>query len=83
LLDAGEWAVAQYFFSSEERGGKTLCLAPLSDRLVAECGQEIPDSTGYFLFSREQVGDRENIEIIAHVPNDEAALHLRALVGLR
>ena len=79
-----EHTMAQFYFSSKLDHDRTLCLAPLSDRLLASCGDDAPvDSSGYFLFERRGDGHLVEIEIIARVDSDEAAVKLSEMIGLR
>ena len=41
-----------YYFSKALDNYRTLCLAPLTERRLAEPGQEIQDVSGYFLFEK-------------------------------
>lgn len=74
--------MAQFYFSLKQPDGTTLCLAPLTDRLLAFCCEEVPDPSGYFLFERRERGAIEDVEIIARVDTDDAAVKLSAMLGL-
>ena len=71
-----------YFYFSTESTGRSLCLAPLTQRQIAMSGDEITDTSGYFLFERRRTGEKEVIDVIAHVLTDEAALRLKAMFGM-
>lgn len=76
--------MSEFYFDADLGGNRTLCLAPLSDRELQEA--EVSDgepSGGYFLFERVRRGNREELEIIARVPTDDAADRLRMLLALR
>lgn len=72
----------QFYFSATLDDQRTLCLAPLTDRMASMCSEEVADTSGYFLFEKRGNGDNANIEIIARVDSDEAALRLRELLKL-
>lgn len=56
---------------------RILCLAPLTERRLAMAGQEILDTSGYFLFEQQGEGDFATVEILAHVVSDAAVARLR------
>jgi len=74
--------MAEFYFTATLSNERTLFLAPLTDRLIAESGQDVPDASGYFLFERRRGGRRPNVEIIAQVVSEEAALRLRDMLGM-
>lgn len=69
--------MADFYFSVNIDSDRTLCVAPLTDRRIGMSGQEIDDPSGYFLFEKQGTGDFANIEIIAKVLTEDAALRLR------
>jgi hypothetical protein len=71
--------MSAYYFSKALDNYRTLCLAPLTDRRIAESGQEIQDVSGYFLFEMRGFGDATEIDILAQALSDEAAFRLRDL----
>lgn len=68
--------MAQFYFSVNIDNDRTLCLAPLTDRKIAMSGQEIADTSGYFLFETRG-SDERGVEIIAHVVSEDAVFRLR------
>ena len=68
--------MAEFYFSVNLDEGRTLCVAPLTDRRITMSGMEIADSGCYFLYERRGSGELADIEIIAHVVSEEAALRL-------
>ena len=72
----------QFYFSVNLDGDWKLCLAPLTDRRLAMVGEEVPDTSGYFLFEQRGSGDYAAIEIIAHVASEAAAERLRAMLNM-
>lgn len=71
-----------YYFSLALGDERTLCLAPLTERRFAMSGQEIVDRSGYFLFEKRGSGESADVEIIAQVLSEEAALRLRDVLGM-
>jgi hypothetical protein len=71
-----------FYFSVALDSERTLCLAPLTDRRMAMSGQEIADPSGYFLFEKRGSGEAADIEIIAQVLSEDAALRLRDVLGM-
>jgi hypothetical protein len=45
-------------------------------------GEEIPDASGYFLYTVSHTTRPETVEILARVQSDEAAWRLRNMFGL-
>lgn len=68
-----------YYFSVELDECRTLCLAPLTERRRAMADQDIPDPSGYFLFEKRTTGE---VEVIAQVLSEEAALRLREMLKM-
>lgn len=64
-----------FYFSVELDDSRTLCLAPISDRVAQLAGVDLdgPDH-GYFLFESKRGGD---VSIIARAASYEAALVMR------
>jgi hypothetical protein len=68
-----------FYFSVALDDRRTLCLAPLTERRIAMADQDIPDPSGYFLFEKHNTGE---VEVIAQVLSEEAALRLRAMLNM-
>jgi hypothetical protein len=71
-----------FYYSVNIDSDRTLCLSPLTDRLISLSGQDISDPGGYFLYERRTRGDIVDVEVIAHVLSDEAALRLRQALNM-
>lgn len=71
-----------FYFSVNLDNDRSLCIAPLTDRKLAMCGQEIPDPSGYFLFERRGSDELGGIEIIAKIVSEEAAFRLRDMFNM-
>jgi len=65
-----------FYFSVNLGNDRTLCVAPLTDRKIALSGEDIGDTSGYFLFETRS-SDGFAVEIIAKVQSEEAAFWLR------
>lgn len=72
----------QFYYTVAIGSNRTLCLSPLTDRLISLSGQEIGDTSGYFLYERRERGDIVDVEVIAHVLSDEAASRLRQVFNM-
>jgi hypothetical protein len=69
--------MGQFYYTATIESNRTLCLSSLTDRLISLCGEEINDASGYFLYERRTRGDIVDVELIAHVLSDDAAMRLR------
>lgn len=74
--------MSEYYFSVRLDETRTLCLAPLTDRRIEASGQEIADPSGYYLFETCGDYDAPEVEIIAQVVSEEAALRLRDMLQM-
>jgi len=75
--------VNNYYFSAPQGNSRTLHIAPLTDWRIEASGQEISDRSGYFLYETRPDGSLDDINIIAQVLSEEAALRLKDLLGLK
>lgn len=75
--------MSELYFDIKIAGNRQLCIAPLTDSQLAAA--EIPEeeSHGYFLFERVLNGNREELEVLAHVASRDAADRLRLLLQMR
>ena len=67
----------QFYYTVNIDNDRTLCLSQMTDRLISLCDQDIGDASGYFLYERRTRGEIVNVEVIARVLSDEAAMRLR------
>lgn len=67
------------YLSTESQDDTRLCIAPLTRQLIAATGA---DAAGYFLFERQGSG-LENVQILARVASEDAAIKLARLLNLR
>lgn len=71
-----------FFFSAKIDEERTLFLAPLTERRKQHAGQRLDETSGYFLYEMHGQGDEAEIEIIARIDDDEAALRLKEILKL-
>ncbi|MDR6305519.1 hypothetical protein GGQ85_003243 [Nitrobacter vulgaris] len=74
--------MAEYYFSAKVDTDTTLCIAPLTEKRIELSGQQIPDSSGYFLFRTRGGGEPGEVEILARLESEEAAMQLREMLQL-
>lgn len=74
--------MGEFFFSLDLDDSRKLCVAPLTDQCIAESGQHIEDTSGYFLFEKRKVGNLVEVEIIAQATSEEGAFRLRHLLAM-
>lgn len=75
--------MSNYYFSTKIDKDTILCIAPLSDYRIELSGQEIRDTSGYFLYSTTGDGEPTSVEIIAQLASEEAAINLKNILGLQ
>ncbi|MBT9444414.1 MAG: hypothetical protein IV086_01805 [Hyphomonadaceae bacterium] len=71
-----------YYFSKALDNDRMLCLAPMTDRMLQQSGQEIDDVSGYFLFASRRSDEFASVEIIARATSEDAAFALKELFGM-
>ncbi|MBP2230792.1 hypothetical protein J2847_004101 [Azospirillum agricola] len=71
-----------YYFSTNIDNDRVLCLSPLSNRKIELSGQELADTSGYFLYEQRGSDELQSIEIIAHVLTDDGVWKLREAFGM-
>lgn len=75
--------MADYYFSARVDSDTTLCIAPIAKKRVELSGQDIRDPSGYFLYQTKGGGDPGEVEIIARLESEEAALKLKEMLALK
>ena len=70
------------YYSVNIDNERTLCIAPLTDRRITMSGQEIDDTSGYFLFEKRGYGAFAGIEIIARLASEDAVDRLRDMLNM-
>ena len=74
--------MAEHYFSTNIDNETTLCIAPLTNRRIAMSGQEIADTSGYFLYETYKSEQPNGIKIIAHILSEEAAFELSRVLNM-
>jgi hypothetical protein len=74
--------MAALYFSRKTNSGTILCISPITDRRVELSGEEIEDRSGYFLYEIKGGGEPSEVEILARVQSDEAAVRLKEMLKL-
>lgn len=54
----------------------------MTDRRLSMAAQDVPDTSGYFLYELIGTGETARVEIIARVISDEAIHRLREMLRL-
>ncbi len=73
----------EYYFSAQTDTETTLCIAPLTDKRIELSGEEIEDTSGYFLYETRGGAEPEEVRIIARLTSEEAALRLKDMLSLK
>lgn len=71
-----------FYFSVNLDNDRTLCLAPLTDRQIAMSGQELADTSGYFLYEQRSSDEFGGVEIIAQVLSEDGVSKLRQMFNM-
>lgn len=71
-----------YYFSKALDNDRMLCLAPMTDRILARSGQKVEDVSGYFLYEQRSSDAFAGVEILARVASEEAAFALKQMLGM-
>lgn len=71
-----------YYFTANVDDETTLCIAPLSDRRLTQSGQEITDTSGYFLCEIRNSEQKNDVRIIAQLVSEEDAIRLSKMLNM-
>ena len=74
--------MAEYYFTTNIDNETTLCIAPLTNRRIAMSGQEIADTSGYFLYETCKSQEPNEVRIIAQLLSEEEALRLSRILNM-
>lgn len=75
--------MSEYYFSAKLDLDTTLCIAPITDRRIELSGENLEDTSGYFLYQTKGDGEAGEVQIIARLISEEAALHLKQMLSLK
>ncbi|HEU0098080.1 MAG TPA: hypothetical protein VFQ67_04820 [Allosphingosinicella sp.] len=70
--------MASLYLSANREGGKTLSIAPITNRIAAMMDPPVAALDGYFLVE----SDGRDSAVLARVETEDAALKLARLLGL-
>jgi hypothetical protein len=74
--------MSEYYFSAKLGNDITLCIAPITDRRLELSGENIDDKSGYFLFETKGGSEPSEVQILARVTSEEAAMRLKLMLSL-
>ncbi len=72
----------EFYLSVQSGNNRLLCLAPLTDRIIEDSGQSIPDVSGYFLYEKTVDDGPAEVEIIARILSPDAAHRVAMLLKM-
>jgi hypothetical protein len=62
--------MAKFYFSANIGNDTILCIAPLTDRRQELSGQELEDTSGYFLFEQRLSDGPDSARVLAQILSD-------------
>jgi hypothetical protein len=74
--------VTDFYYSVNLGNSITLCIAPITDSRIEQSGQELLDTSGYFLFQISQSEAGTETKILAQVLSDEGVDLLRTAFNM-
>lgn len=74
--------MAEHYFSTNIDNETTLCIAPLTNRRIAMSGQELADTSGYFLYETRKSEQPNEVRIIAQILSEDAAFQLSRMLRM-
>lgn len=74
--------MTKHYFSINLDNETTLSIAPLTNRRVDLSGQEIEDTSGYFLYETCKSREPNEVTIIAKVLSEEGAFQLSRMLNM-
>jgi hypothetical protein len=72
----------EYYFSAELDGETTLCISPITDKCIELSGEQVDDPSGYFLYQTKGGASLSEVEILARLTSEEAALKLKQILSM-
>jgi hypothetical protein len=75
--------MSDYYFSAKVDNETTICIAPITERRIELSGEKIDDKSGYFLFETKGGAEPNEVQILARLTSEEAALRLRRMLALK
>jgi hypothetical protein len=74
--------MAEHYFTTSLDNETTLSIAPLTNRRITLSGQEIEDTSGYFLYETCKSSEPNEVKIIAKVLSEDAAFQLSRMLRM-
>lgn len=74
--------MASYYFSRKTATDTVLCISPMSDARIELSGEEVADQSGYFLYELKGGAQPGEVEILARLQSEEAAMRLKQMLKL-
>jgi hypothetical protein len=74
--------MSEYYFSAQIDRDTTLCIAPLTEKRIELSGEHVEDPSGYFLYMTKGGAEPGEVQIIARLASEEAAMQLKAMLQL-
>ncbi|MCC8979172.1 hypothetical protein [Bradyrhizobium acaciae] len=75
--------MADYYFSAKVDDDTTICIAPITARRIELSGEKVDDTSGYFLFETKGGAEPSEVQILARLTSEGAALRLRQMLSLK
>jgi hypothetical protein len=75
--------MSDYYFSAKVDDDTTICIAPITDRRIELSGEKVDDKSGYFLFETKGGAEPSEVQILARLTSEEAALRLKRMLALK
>lgn len=75
--------MADYYFSAKVDDETTICIAPITDRRIELSGEKVDDKSGYFLFETKGGAEPNEVQILARLTSEDAALRLKRMLALK
>lgn len=75
--------MSDYYLSRTLDDGQRMCIAPINSEMAAANNIEPSESVGYYLYKHLNDSHRSDVEILAKIPNEDAAFELGRILGLK
>jgi hypothetical protein len=72
-----------YYFSAKVDDDTTICIAPITERRIELSGEKVDDTSGYFLFETKGGAEPSEVQILARLTSEDAALRLKRMLALK
>ena len=72
-----------FYFSVNIDNAITLSIAPITDERIVQSGQELADTSGYFLVQTDSSQTPNDVRIMAHILSEDAALEISSMLNMQ